>query len=238
VYKKPLHAVYSDQPQSFPLKEGQNTMLTDTVSSALIGVGGVVIAVIANLVGNLVYRRTDFEDKRFFEAYSRRLAVYEDVIKELASMMDKHNAGTVHVLSGIDMSNIIIESLHTLNILISRLCLYGSPGSVEQIISLHKQMFPLQDMALDTLDTPDVPDQSIAHAAIPEIFTRYIRCIEDALRLFRDLIAGETGKNLVDEKIMKADKKTAEKSMKIAKRMTGNNNSLGKNTSLDGRGNS
>jgi hypothetical protein len=177
------------------------TRADPNIFPAVLGVGGVVFTVIANMVFTLIYQRIDFKNKRFFETHSRRLAVYEDVIKELAFMMEKQNLGTIHRLSAVAMSQIIIESLHTLNVLISRLWLYGSPGSVEPVRSLYKQMFPLQSLALD------VPDQAVGHTEISEVFVGYMSCVDDALGSFRDLVSAETGKNLVDKKITKIAKK-------------------------------
>jgi hypothetical protein len=178
------------------------------------------------MVFTLIHRWIDLKDKRFFDAYSRRLAVYEDVINELITMMSKQNPNTIHRLSGIDMSGIIIENIHTLNTLISRLLLYGSPDSVEPIRMLKKQIVRLQDIALDI---PGVLDQKFGNEIISTVFTGYIDFIESALGSFRDLVSVETGKNLVDKKITKIAKKIIDR----AKRVKRQNNKVDNNLKGD-----
>jgi hypothetical protein len=186
--------------------------LTDpNIFPALIGVGGVVFTVIANMIFNLLYRKFDFNDKYFFEAYNRRLAVYEDVIKELGAL-GKPAEDLVQMSPG-DFSTKLMQAVHTLNGLLVRLDLYGSPGSREDIKLLY--------VKLCRMIASEPPANLLGKKADAGTF---LADVEQARIDFTDFVAGETGKHFVDKKIVKI----AKKFMKIAKRMTRQNNSTDK----------
>jgi hypothetical protein len=164
------------------------------ITPALIGVGGVVFTVIANLVFNLFYRKFDFENRYFFEAYNRRLAVYEDVIKELGAL-GKPAEALVQMSAG-DFASKLIQAVHTLNGLLVRLDLYGSSGSRGDVNLLYVRLSGM--IALEpTANFPGKEADALA----------FLTNVEQARINFTDFVSRETGKNLVDKKIMKIAKK-------------------------------
>jgi hypothetical protein len=172
---------------------------------AILGVGGVLFTVLVNTVFTMIHNRIDFNNKRFFDAHNRRLTVYEEVIGGLDTMMKKQDSNTIIQLSGIDMSNVIIDSLHTLDILKARLMLYGSLGSAGVLKLLADRIAPMQDEALK------VPFNTPGGSTISDIYIHYLRNVDAALHSFILLASEETGKNLVDKKIMKGSKKVTKK---------------------------
>jgi hypothetical protein len=164
------------------------------IVSAMISVGGVVVAAVANLLYNRWYRKADFNDRCFFEAYNRRLAVYEDVIKELGALGKPREALTR--MSARGFSTKVMQTIHALDGLLVRLYLYGSPGSRGNINLLH--------VKLCRMINPEPSANLLGKKADAGAF---LADIEQARIDFTDFVSGETGKNLVDEKIMKVAKK-------------------------------
>jgi hypothetical protein len=103
--------------------------MTDTIISNVITAASVILAVI--VTSGLEQFRNNGEFKRMHrhEIYHKRLALYEEVIKELSSMVKPEDV--ILKMSTEDFNAKVIELQHTLLILISRLYIYGSPRSVE-----------------------------------------------------------------------------------------------------------
>jgi hypothetical protein len=161
------------------------------IVSAMISVGGVVVATVANLFYNAWYRKADFNERCFFEAYKRRLAVYEDIVRELNSMKDPNIL--IRSISAREVRDkIFTEYIHTLGILTVRLCLYGSLGSRKLFHSFIVQMRALP------FDEDVIEPQAGAHYRAV-----LLNFLENALNEFTEFVSGETGNNLVDKKIMK-----------------------------------
>jgi hypothetical protein len=198
--------------------------LTDPqIFPAVLGVGAVLASLLVNTIFTLIHKKIDFNNKRFFDAYNRRLAVYEEVIAGLDAMLKKHDSKTIIQLSAIDMSQIIIDSLHTLDILKARLMLYGSLAPAALLKVLADSIAPIQDQALNmVLQTPGV-------LTIKDVYIFYFRCVETAHQQFILLVSEETGKNLVDKKITKKTKKVFKKLTNWAKGMQGQDNKVGDN---------
>jgi hypothetical protein len=102
------------------------------------GAGGVLIAVVITQVFNLLTMNSHFYNKYRADIYNRRLALYEDIIKELDSMEEPHKISSSASL--IEVTRTIREYVHTLRILFDRLCIYGSPKARKLLFSFIKQL--------------------------------------------------------------------------------------------------
>jgi hypothetical protein len=116
--------------------------------SALSAIGGAAVVFIFELIKDRIQRKADSKEKFFYEVYPRRIALYEDVIKEFQSMqaldLDK-----IKSINRIEASEIIIGYLQTLGALIARLRFFGSANSVELLKKLCVHMGQFQDKALE-----------------------------------------------------------------------------------------
>jgi hypothetical protein len=159
------------------------------VIAAIISVGGMVLIQFFNWL----QRKADFEDKYFFEVYSKRLAVYEDVIKELGALGKPVEA--LVQMSDKDFSAKLIQAIHTLNGLLVRLDLYGSPGSRGDINLLYVKLSRM----IASEPTANLLGKEADAGA-------FLADVEQARINFTDFVSGETGRNLIDEKISKIAK--------------------------------
>jgi hypothetical protein len=89
----------------------------------------VICAVIVTFCLEEFRKKREFKRMNRHEIYQKRLALYEEVIKELSSMAGTDEA--IAKLSNDDLNARIIGLQHTLLTLINRLTIYGSPRSIE-----------------------------------------------------------------------------------------------------------
>jgi hypothetical protein len=182
------------------------------IIAAGISVGGMIITVLANIIFNFLKGKADMKERFFYEVYPKRLAVYEDVIKELQGMniMDEEK---IMRINGLEMSKIILANIHLLDILIARLFLYGSADSVTVLKELRIQLFHLHGKGLDCpLDNDTGKDVAIAFNSVLQI----------ALNGFIIVVPEEMGANFVDKRIGKINKEFTRK--KIDKKPSGDGN--------------
>jgi hypothetical protein len=111
-------------------------VLTDTVISALISVGGVVIAAVFTVAGmvfvqisNNKQREKDSRERFFYEIYPKRLALYEEVIKKLQAMIESGESLTGPGLTKEAVIGKITKDTHSLINLLARLRIFGNPNS-------------------------------------------------------------------------------------------------------------
>jgi hypothetical protein len=107
-----------------------------TVQAAIITVGGMVFTFVITLFFNSCQRKKDSKERFFYEVYPKRLAVYEEVIKELDAMYK-----TGESLQNLELTKDIAvkkvsEDKHILNFLFSKLTIYGSIHSRLIIVCL------------------------------------------------------------------------------------------------------
>jgi hypothetical protein len=168
------------------------------VIAAGISVGGMALTQFFNWL----QRKADFTDKYFFDAYNRRLAVYEDVIRELGAL-GKPEETLVQMSAG-DFSTKLMQAVHTLNGLLVRLDLYGSPGSRGRINVLYVE--------LSGMISSEPPANLLGKEADAGAF---LANVEQARIDFTDFVTGEAGQDIVNEKIMKAAKKFTKRAKRV-----------------------
>jgi hypothetical protein len=100
------------------------------------------------------------KERFFYEVFPKRLAVYEDVIKELNIAISDDELPLN--ISARDMYRKFMEYPHSLTLLISRLAVYGSHGSERILHSLVSELWRLvyeEDIASDEL----ISDVTLGH---------------------------------------------------------------------------
>ena len=155
---------------------------------AISAIGGAVVVFLFDLIKDRVQRRANSEENFFYDVYNRRIALYEDVMKELQSMQAPDLDGLKNI-TGLEVSKMIVGYLQTVNTLIARLRFFGNADSRELLNKLCGQMAQLQDKALEN-----------PMAAGGVIVISLIETIEDTLNSFID-ITTETGSEVIDKKI-------------------------------------
>jgi hypothetical protein len=160
----------------------------------LIGVGGTLLDIIATQFFNWLMLKTNLHHKRVFEGYSRRLAVYEDVIKGMTAMAYKLDANEIQSLSVADMSSILTKSIITLEDLASRLLLYGTVGALAVVRTLIDQLSAIQSQEINMIL------QSPGNGAVVTVYILYIKHIETARNIFAGAMSAEIGGDILNGK--------------------------------------
>jgi hypothetical protein len=170
------------------------------VISSIITVGGMLVTFFLTL---FLQMKVQAKERFFYEVFPKRLAVYEDVIKELNSMISPDEL-TVNInmvinpdklfvnMSTADMIRRHQEYTHTLTLLISRISIYGSLIS-ERI--LQRLFLRMRQRPFDVFHFEDV-------SARQEIWGTFRSLIRSTLTEFTESIREETGTYLVDEKLV------------------------------------
>jgi hypothetical protein len=175
------------------------------IIAAGISVGGMVITVLANVFVNYFARKADAEEKFFYDVYQRRLALYEDVMKELQAMQEV-DIKKIIAISPVEISEMTIGKLKTLETLVARLTIFGSANSKKLLEWLRDTMFQFLEVIRKKMH--DAPHESDSDSAIA-INT----AIENTFNAFA-VVASQDVSDLADEKIDKFLKKIGYKNKK------------------------
>jgi hypothetical protein len=150
---------------------------------------GVIAGIILTQIFNYFQRRADSKERFFYEVYPKRIAVYEDAIKELAAMSKRDGDILNQHLPREAVLKIIEDDLHTLDGLRARIDFYGSPAA-RSIIGILRV---------------DVGSQFGTVALEPDNFVHeciaLLDIVDDARNHFLEITRKETGANLVDKRI-------------------------------------
>lgn len=167
------------------------------IIAASIGVIGILIS----LFINYLMRELDFKDKIFFEAYQKRLSIYEEVIHELQNMVEL-NSQKILETTTIDLSDKILNNIHSIDTLIARLNLFGSKISTVPLIMAREPLLKCHAKC-----TSEPLNVEVRNYVSVEIFS----IIKKMNNTFITLVSEETSSNFVDEKINKIHKKFTRK---------------------------
>lgn len=136
---------------------------------------------------NHLRRKADFQERLFFEGLQKRVTVYEDVIGALSGMITGEEL-PLDISSG-DIKVKISDYAHTLDILVVKLSLFGSPVSVKILQSLRFQIFGVQDNGVDV--------DNVTYA--PHVRAVLITMIKNTLSGFTETAREEASIKIVDE---------------------------------------
>lgn len=107
------------------------------IISSVISVGGMALTQFFNYL----QRKNDIVDRFYFESYQKRMDVYDNAINEMNRICEDGKVFE-RMTSNNDTSHDdtiykkLLSDIHKLNILYSRLTLFGSPGSARFIVPL------------------------------------------------------------------------------------------------------
>jgi len=150
---------------------------------------GVIAGIVLTQIFNYFQRRADSKERFFYEVYPKRIAVYEDAIKELEVMARKDRDVLNPNLRKEAVLKMIEDDLHTLDGLRARIDFYGSPAA-RSIIGILRV---------------DAGSQLAAIASESDNFFRecvaFLDIVNDARNQFLEFTRKETGANLVDKRI-------------------------------------
>jgi hypothetical protein len=153
------------------------------------GIGGfmTVIGVMLAQLFNNIHRKADFKEKIYFDSFHRRIAVYEDVLSALSKM--KTSEELPLNISAMEIKVKISNYAHTLDTLVARLSLFGSPNSVKILYSFRFHTFDILDADIDIDDA----------ACAPHVRAVLITAITNALSEFTESAGTEAPIKIVDE---------------------------------------
>jgi hypothetical protein len=166
------------------------TAIITSGATAISAIIGMALTRYFNLRQSEADRDAAFEDRYFYEAYHNRIAIYNDVITVLSNMIsgDKLSLDTDS-----DLFREIDGYFHDIEFLLTRLTLFGSPGSIKIISSLLPNI-------RDIRQNKNIDARSVIY--IPSIRLVFIDMIRDALSHFSETIRAETGTHIVDKSIL------------------------------------
>jgi hypothetical protein len=136
---------------------------------------------------NHLRRKADFQEHLLFEDFQKRIAIYEDVIGTLSGMITNEEL-PLNISSG-GIKAKIADYAHTLDALIVKLSLFGSPGSVKILQSIRFQIFDVQDNGVDVGD--------VVYA--PHVRAVLVTMIKNALSEFTETARREASIKILDE---------------------------------------
>ncbi|MDR0487077.1 MAG: hypothetical protein LBG91_02400 [Treponema sp.] len=181
----------------------------------------IIAGIVLTQFFNYRQRKLDFEEELFMEAHQKKLAVYEDAIKELQAM-SAPDIKKICTISSIEMSKTILDKLHILDGLLARLVLFGSPDSVQVFRTLRCFILQLHEKCLAVLSViKEASDIAVAFRGLPvkdgveDIAVAFNDIVETSLRGFTIIASDETSPKA-------PFKKPAGK--KLRKKPKGNNN--------------
>jgi hypothetical protein len=105
------------------LSEGW-ALIIGTVLGAFISIFGIVLT----MIFNERQRKADSQDRFFYEVYPKRLAIYEEALKELNAMIESGESLGGPGLTREAAIDKIAKDTHFLNNLLARLRVLGSPA--------------------------------------------------------------------------------------------------------------
>jgi len=178
------------------------------IIAAGISVGGMVITVLANILVNRCQRIAEFNERLFFDAYQKRLELYEDVIKTLADMGRPES--DLNKMSKQEFSDKATADFHALVVLADRLRIFGSLGArsiMSESVSRMKEIFG------ELNDRPSVGIEILSSAVDVEplayVVGSFILLVNDSLSEFTKLARAEAGTNFIEKRLGEIQKEFA-----------------------------
>ena len=132
----------------------------------VIAIGSAVIGFFAGLIKDSIQRKAESKKQLRYDAYQKRIAIYEDVVNILSSMTDVEKLPMN--ISERDLSRKIFECVHELKTLINRLSLLGSDDAVILLYSL------ISEIQREPEDGPEDMVEAAYDAHLRAVFTNAI----------------------------------------------------------------
>jgi hypothetical protein len=183
-YKKPLPAVqFSCQTKIFPARRGN---MSDSIITAVSVIGAVIVTFILEQCR----KNGDFKRMIRHEAYQKRLALYEEIIKELSAAIKAEDV--ILQMNTEDFNVKVTELQHTLLTFINRLHIYGSPRSVE-----------LLKILISKLRNPTIDRIPVYLVGGSQYHKSLLLRIDLFLTEFAKMVREEMGVDFIDKEITK-----------------------------------
>jgi hypothetical protein len=193
---------------------------TAIIIAAVIGGAIAVVGIVLPQLFNYLQRKADFKERLFFDAYQKRLAVYEDVIKVLADM-GKPEAD-LKKISKQEFSDKVMVDFHTLVILSNRLRIYGSPEArsimVESVSRMTEICKELQKEFHFSVGI-EIISNAVNKEPLVYVIDSFIILVNESLTGFTKLVRMEAGTDFTDKRLGEIQKEFAKD--KTAKKPAG-----------------
>ena len=169
--------------------------LDPAVQSSLITAGAMTIIFILtslfNFVTNWIQRKSDKQDRILYDTYQRRIALYEEILKALASMTSEENLPMN--ITERELNQKIRLHAHTLESFSFQLSLFGSDKARIILYFLPFKMREVFD------DEPDGMEEGPYNAHLRVVF---FHCVNNALIDFTSTARTESGAARLDKRLM------------------------------------
>jgi len=169
------------------------------IISAIISVGGIILTQFFNYL----QRKDDIVDRFYFEFYQKRTNIYDETISEINRICEDGKAFEKIISSKDAIYKKLLSDIHKLNVLYSRLSLFGSSGAAEIIAPLCKAAIELEIK----LRAPPVKKLKVFFI----LYKNFIILIEETVVEFGRHASRETAAEYIDEKTARILKKFVKK---------------------------
>jgi hypothetical protein len=178
--------------------------MCELIISVVVAFFGTAFGFSLSILKDRMQRKASAEERFFYEIFPKRLAVYDNVIKEFHAMME-FDLEKMQTMRGIDVSEQIIAHLHKLNFLTANLRLFGSRETVSLMVTFSDHLQMLQDCFCKTnLAIVSGEDATSLHSFTEITFKAFVAIVEkEALTDFID-----NGVNEILKRFREKDKKT------------------------------
>ena len=158
--------------------------MIENIIPAITAIVGMIGGFLLSLLNDWVQRKANAREKFFYEVFPKRLEVYEDVLKYFYNVRNREITFKRTLFSAPEIS----DAIHTLENLLSRLCIYGSSAASGPLNILFKEMILIHKRILISGDRESRNILAIVHRASVD---------------FTKLVRKETRANFVDKEITK-----------------------------------
>jgi len=169
------------------------------IISAVISVGGMALTQFFNYL----QRKDDIADRFYFEFYQKRVSVYDDAISELNRICEDGKVFEKIISTKDVIYKKLLSDIHKLNILYSRITLFGSPGAARVITPLCKAAIEIDIK----LREPPPKKSSVFRV----LYKDFLMLIEETVVEFCRYTSRETAAEYIDEKTTRILKKFLKK---------------------------
>lgn len=165
----------------------------DIYISAIGAVVCVILGSLLTLLNSWIQRKSDFQDKRINDTYQKRIRIYEEVYKAVASMTSRENLPSDCAARYILFK--ITEYVHVLNSFSFSLALLGNENVVTLIDSFILEMKKKQENGKEEL-----PESN----QVKSLRSFLSNAVEGFLKDFTAVVREEIGAVALDKRIRKA----------------------------------
>jgi hypothetical protein len=174
------------------------------IISAVISVGGMALTQFFNYL----QRKDDIVDRFYFEFYQKRISVYDEAINELNRICEDGKIFEKIYSTNDVIYKRLLSDIHKLNILYSRLTLFGSSGAAEIIAPLCRAGMEIEIKLAKSKFVKPLKKKFFVFGIL---YRDFVMLIEETIIEFCRYTSRETAAEYIDEKTARILKKFLKK---------------------------